>query len=148
MKIEEEICQQKFSSENAKAVVNVLFTSSWLNNKINSVLKPYGLSAEQYNVLRILKGQYPKPATLGVVQERMLEKMSNATRLVDKLIAKGMVDRRQCPANRRAVDIVITTKGLQILEEIHPKMKDMDTNLGLCCEELQHLNFLLDKLRS
>jgi DNA-binding MarR family transcriptional regulator len=148
MKIEEEICQQKFSSENAKAVVNVLFTSGWLNTKINNVLKPYGISAEQYNVLRILKGQYPDPATLGVVQERMLEKMSNATRLVDKLIAKGMVDRRQCPANRRAVDILITAKGLQLLGEILPKMNELDSNLGLCCEEAQHLNFLLDKLRS
>ena len=148
MKIEEEICQQKFSSENAKAVVNVLFTSGWLSNKINGVLKPYGISAEQYNVLRILKGQYPKPATLGLVQERMLEKMSNATRLVDKLIQKGMVDRKQCPANRRAVDILITDKGLAALEEIAPKMKQLDQSLGLCCEESQHLNTLLDKLRS
>jgi DNA-binding MarR family transcriptional regulator len=147
-KIEEEICQQKFSSENAKAVVNVLFTSGWLNNKINGVLKPYGISAEQYNVLRILKGQHPKPATLGLVQERMLEKMSNATRLVDKLIAKGMVDRRQCPANRRAVDILITPKGIALLEEISPQMKELDNTLGLCCEESQQLNLLLDKLRS
>jgi DNA-binding MarR family transcriptional regulator len=148
MRIEEEICQQKFSSENAKAVVNVLFTSGWLNTKINNVLKPYGISAEQYNVLRILKGQYPDPATLGVVQERMLEKMSNATRLVDKLITKGMVNRRQCPANRRAVDILITAKGLQLLGEILPKMNELDSNLGLCSEEAQNLNFLLDKLRS
>ncbi len=148
MKIEEEICQQKFNSNQAKAILNVLFTSGWLSNKISQVLKPYGISAEQYNVLRILKGQYPKPATLGIVQERMLEKMSNATRLVDKLIAKEMVDRKQCPANRRAVDILITAKGLQMLEEIAPSMQDLEQKLGLCCEEAQHLNFLLDKLRT
>ncbi|MDO1444801.1 MarR family transcriptional regulator [Rhodocytophaga aerolata] len=147
MKIEEEICQQKFRSDNAKAVVNILFTSSWLTNKVNQLLKPFGISVEQYNVLRILKGQYPNPATLGVVQERMLEKMSNATRLVDKLITKGMVDRKQCPANRRAVDIRITEKGLHVLEEIAPLMLNLEKSLGLCCEEAQHLNFLLDKLR-
>lgn len=148
MKIEEEICQQKFSSDHAKAVVNVLFTSSWLNNKINQVLKPYGISAEQYNVMRILKGQYPKPATLGVIQERMLERMSNATRLVDKLIQKGMVDRKQCPANRRAVDILITAKGLQLLSEMSVKMHELEKNLGLHNEEAQQLNFLLDKFRA
>jgi DNA-binding MarR family transcriptional regulator len=148
MKIEEEICQQKFPSNQAKALVNILFTSSWLNNKINQALKPFGISAEQYNVLRILKGQYPKPATLGIIQERMLEKMSNATRLVDKLIGKGMADRKQCPANRRAVDIRITEKGIQVLEEISPVMLELEKNMGLCCEEAQHLSFLLDKLRN
>ncbi|QHT66302.1 MarR family transcriptional regulator [Rhodocytophaga rosea] len=148
MKIEEEIKQDKFTSEFEKTSVNILFTSSWLHSLLSSALKPYGISVQQYNVLRILKGQCSKPAMLGLIQERMMDKMSNATRLVDKLIEKGLVDRKQCPMNRRQVDIVITKEGLALIEKIQPALNKIDHSFGINDEEARILNQLLDKFRS
>lgn len=148
MKIEEEIKQEKFTSEFEKTAVNILFTSSWLHTVLSNALKPFGISVQQYNVLRILKGQCPKPAMLGLIQERMMDKMSNATRLVDKLIEKGLVDRKQCPMNRRQVDIVITKEGIALLENIQPVLKKVDSSFGIDAEEARDLNNLLDKFRS
>lgn len=148
MKIEEEIKQDKFTSEFEKTAVNILFTSSWLHTVLSNALKPFGISVQQYNVLRILKGQCPKPAMLGLIQERMMDKMSNATRLVDKLIEKGLVDRKQCPMNRRQVDIVITKEGIALLENIQPVLKKVDSSFGIDAEEARDLNNLLDKFRS
>lgn len=148
MKIEEEIKQEKFSSEFEKVAVNILFTSSWLHSQLSNALKPYGISVQQYNVLRILKGQCSKPAMLGLIQERMMDKMSNATRLVDKLIEKGLVDRKQCPMNRRQVDIIITKEGSALLEKIQPALRNIDNSYGISAEEAHNLNQLLDKFRS
>lgn len=147
MKIEEAIKQERFGSEYEKSAVNILFTSSWLHTVLSTALKPYGISVQQYNVLRILKGQCSKPAMLGAIQERMLDKMSNATRLVDKLTEKQLVNRNQCPENRRQVDIMITRKGEELLEKIQPKLTAIYNNFGVSVEEAQSLNCLLDKVR-
>lgn len=148
MKLEEKVKQAKFNNEQQKAVLNIIFTGTWLNNMNQAMLKPFGISPEQYNVLRILRGQYPKPITLGLIQERMLDKMSNATRLVEKLKQKGLLDRKECAYNRRQVDIIITEKGLDLLAATQPSMDDMSQfKNAISPEEAKLLNRLLDKAR-
>ncbi len=148
MKLEEEIKQKRFNTEYEKLVVNVLYTGNWMNlvNSIN--LKPHGLTLPQYNVLRILRGQYPKPATVNLLIERMLDKSSNASRIVDRLLSKNLVTRRTCKKDRRSVDVLITDKGLELLKKIdllQIKWRKKYETLGE--EEAKKLNFLLDKLR-
>ncbi|GAB3013170.1 MarR family transcriptional regulator [Cyclobacterium sediminis] len=148
MKIEEEIKQSPFKDEYTKAVVNLLFTQSYLVSRQSRIFKPHDISAEQYNVLRILRGRSPKPITVSSIQERMLNKMSNASRLVEKLKQKEMVRRTECPKDRRQVDVVITEKGLDLLELLDKEVKqlNMDT-IHLDEVEVEQLNHLLDKLR-
>ncbi len=148
MELEKEIQQSKFHSDVQKMVVNLLFTASWVSHQHSELLKPYGLTIQQFNVLRILRGQYPNPATVHLIQERMLDKMSNASRLVEKLRQKGFVERRQCPNDRRAVDILITPQGLALLEKLDEAMQRWEEELKtLDASEVQTLNRLLDKLR-
>lgn len=147
-KIEEAIKQSQFKDVYNKAVVNLLYTHSYLVGFQTAVLKPQDLSPEQYNVLRILRGQQGKPVTIAAIQERMLNTMSNASRLVDKLKAKHLVDRKECPENRRKVDVRITEKGLQLLEFLEPELiKINKESIHLEANELTILNDLLDKLR-
>jgi|ERR1043165_6027023 DNA-binding MarR family transcriptional regulator len=148
--IEEEIKQEKkFATEHEKAAVNVMFTGSWLHNNNSTWLKKHGITPEQFNVLRILRGSYPKPLMLGSVTCRMIDKNSNATRLVEKLRIKGLVKREQCPSNRRQVDIVITDKGLSLLTKLDNESSVWLDNLkGITKAEAAELNRLLDKLRS
>ncbi|MDO6438397.1 MarR family transcriptional regulator [Cyclobacterium sp. 1_MG-2023] len=148
MKIEEEIKQSPFKDGYTKAVVNLLFTQSYLVSRQSRIFKPHDISAEQYNVLRILRGRSPKPITVSSIQERMLNKMSNASRLVEKLKQKEMVIRTECPKDRRQVDIVITKKGLELLRLLDKEVKqfNMDT-IHLDESEVEQLNHLLDKLR-
>ncbi len=147
-KIEEAIKQSEFKDSYNKVVVNLLYTHSYLVSFQTTVLKPMDLSPEQYNVLRILRGQQGKPATIAAIQERMLNNMSNASRLVDKLKAKGLVKREECPLNRRKVDVVITAKGLSLLELLEPQINEMNKkSIHLEDQEVAVLNGLLDKLR-
>jgi DNA-binding MarR family transcriptional regulator len=147
-KIEEAIKQAQFKDEYNKAVVNLLYTHSYLVGFQTSVLKPQDLSPEQYNVLRILRGQQGKPATIAAIQERMLNTMSNASRLVDKLKAKELVKRDECLENRRKVDVLITDKGLRLLELLEPQIAALNKKvIHLEESELLVLNGLLDKLR-
>ncbi|MCW5906451.1 MAG: MarR family transcriptional regulator [Chitinophagales bacterium] len=148
--IEEEIKQQKkFSSEYEKAAVNILFTSGWLYNLNAARFKKHDITPEQYNVLRILRGTYPKPMMLSEITCRMLDKSSNATRLVEKLRLKGYVKRDLCPTNRRQVDIVITEKGLSLLTKIDNETDEWHNALKTITKtEAQELNRILDKLRS
>ena len=147
-KIEEAIKQSEFKDSYNKVVVNLLYTHSYLVSFQTAVLKPMDLSPEQYNVLRILRGQQGKPATIAAIQERMLNNMSNASRLVDKLKAKGLVKREECPLNRRQVDVVITEKGLVLLELLEPQINAINKKaIHLEDQELDLLNRLLDKLR-
>ena len=149
MKLEDEIKQDKFSSPFYKALLNIRVTESWLSNRLNQTLKPFCLSQEQYNVLRILKGQYPKPSSLQLITERMVNRMSNATRLVEKLRQSGLVSRKECASNRRKVDITLTKEGLEILEQIRPKLDStLDDMQRLSEGEAEQLNLLLDKMRS
>lgn len=148
MEIGKEIKQAKFKNEYQKLLINVLFTSGWLSAKHASSLKPYGISTQQFNILRILRGQHPKPATVNLLIDRMLDKNSNASRLVEKLRIKKLVDRAVCPDDRRAVNVIITQKGLDLLEELDK----LDLNLtkdmkNISEKEAAMVNSLLDKLR-
>ena len=148
MKLEDEIKQKEFKNPFYKAILNVRVTESWLSTQINQTLKPFGVSQEQYNVLRILKGQYPEPSPLQLISERMVNRMSNATRLVEKLRQGGYVTRHECPSNRRKVDILITEKGISLLEQIKPEIEQaMDGMKNLSEEEAEQMNRLLDKFR-
>ncbi|MDO9185652.1 MAG: MarR family transcriptional regulator [Bacteroidia bacterium] len=150
MKIGNEIKQTKFKSEYQKMLINILFTSGWLTSKHASQLKPYGISSQQYNILRILRGQHPKPATVNLLIDRMLDKNSNASRLVEKLRLKKLVERAICPDDRRAVNVAITKKGLDLLIELD-KLEECFINeelKKLSEEEAEQINLLLDKLRS
>ena len=132
-----------------KTVLNVSLTQVNFKDTISNVLKPFDISIEQFNVLRILRGQKGKPTNLQDIQDRMVSKMSNTTRLVDKLIIKGFVERFICEDNRRKVEIFITQKGLESLNIIDPKVLSAETELTeiLTMDELNTLNTLLTKLR-
>ena len=148
MKIEDEIKQEKFKSEYHKLVVNLKYTANWLNASHSKVLRKHGLSIQQFNVMRILRGQHPKPASLILIRERMLDRESNASRLIDKLESSGLTSRIQCPKDRRQVDITITQKGLDLLEKINPEVEQLSLNEILLTEtEAKTVNDLLDKMR-
>lgn len=149
MKIEDEIKQnKKFKSEYQKLVVNIAFTSSWLYRIHTQFLKSFGISPEQFNVLRILRGQYPNCANNLLISDRMIDKSSNCSRIVEKLKQKGFVDRKENKNDRRHVDISITKKGLDLLEAIDAKSSDMEIMKDtLSVKEAQEMNELLDKLR-
>jgi DNA-binding MarR family transcriptional regulator len=148
MKIEEAIKQKKFKDPYNKALVNLLYTNSFIISQQGKLFKPYGLSPEQYNVLRILRGMHPDPVTVSSIQDRMLNKMSNASRLVEKLKQKDMVTRNECPTDRRQVDINITEQGLHVLDELEDQVNQFNRQiLNLDEKELEQLNNLLDKLR-
>lgn len=148
MRIEDAIKQKRFKNPYSKALVNLLYTNSYLITSQGKLFKPYGLSPEQYNVLRILRGQHPEPITVSSIQDRMLNKMSNASRLVEKLKQKNMVSRIECPSDRRQVDITITEKGLSTLTELEEQVDEfIKDTIKLNTEELEQLNTLLDKLR-
>ena len=137
-------------SLNKKTVLNISFTSIWVKDEILNALKPHDISIEQFNVLRILRGKKGEPTNLQDIQERMINKMSNTTRLVDKLIMKGLVERFICEKNRRKVDIYITENGLNLLKELDPIVEKTEEALtsNLTDQELTDLNSLLTKLRT
>ena len=148
MKIEDEIKQSTFKSGHEKLVINLMFTGNWMYTKNTQRFKPFGISPEQYNILRILRGQHPKSVTINLLIERMLNKMSNASRLVEKLRQKELLERRQCEADRRAVDVVISQKGLEMLSEIDLSNDDWTTStIKLSEKDTSELNRLLDLLR-
>jgi len=148
MEISKEIKQTKFKNEYQKMLINILFTSGWLSSKHTCNLKPYGISTQQFNILRILRGRHPKPATVNLLIDRMLDKNSNASRLVEKLRIKKLVDRAVCPEDRRAVNVIITQKGLNLLEELDKKDGAFLNELkNLSVKEAATINALLDKLR-
>ncbi|HSF52178.1 MAG TPA: MarR family transcriptional regulator [Algoriphagus sp.] len=147
-KIEDAIQQKEFKDQFNKAVVNLIFTHSYLVTAQNGLFKPHDLSPEQYNVLRILRGQNGVPTTVSSIQDRMLNKMSNASRLVEKLKLKDLVKRDECPSDRRQVDVVITEKGLELLRQLEVQVEESNrTFVKLTNEEATQLNDLLDKLR-
>ncbi len=150
MKIEDEIKSSISLKLATKVVLNVLHTQNIINEKFNVVLKPYDLSGEQYNVLRILRGQKGNPANMNMIQERMVAKTSNTTRLVDKLLLKNLVTRNACPENRRKIEVTITHKGLQVLTELDPKVIEHENYFcnNLKTAELEQLNILLEKYRN
>mgnify|MGYP006150329511 FL=1 len=150
MKIEEIIKSNSPISIEKRTVLNIMFTQNVVADAFNEILKSFDLSVEQFNVLRILRGQKGKPANMCVIQERMIAKTSNTTRLVDKLLLKGLVNREVCEQNRRKMEITITEKGLKLLTELDPKIEAHEKLFGfnLSPEELENLNNLLEKYRT
>jgi DNA-binding MarR family transcriptional regulator len=149
MSIEDEIKQGKFESEHQKMVINIMFTSSWLYNNHAARLKPHGITPEQFNVLRILRGNESKKMMLAEVTTRMIDKNSNCTRLVEKLKQKGLVNRDICESNRRQVDISITNKGLALLKKLDTTYAEWLLTLKTIKQvDAKEVNRVLDKLRS
>ena len=148
MSLEKDIKQEKFNNEFEKMAINILFTGSWIYSTNTARLKPLGITPEQFNVLRILRGSHPKPLMLADITCRMIDKSSNATRLVEKLRQKGLLKREICESNRRQVDISITDKGLAILRKVDADAAAWIEKLkGVNKHEAQELNRILDKLR-
>ena len=150
MKIEEEIKSTVPLDNSKKIILNVLYTQNVINDNLSEILKPYDLSGEQYNVLRILRGQKGNPANMCAIQERMIARKSNTTRLVDKLLLKELVTRNVCPNNRRKIEVLITNKGLAILTDLDPKVLEHSNHFSKNLNELEleQLNILLEKYRN
>lgn len=148
MKLEDEISSRKFTSNYHKAIVNILYTYGWLTNVLRQRLDESEITLQQYNILRILRGQFPNPATVNLLRERMLDKMSDASRIVDRLYKKGLLSRSTNSKDRRAVDIFITQKGLDLLKALDSEMNlDAVFSQHMSAEEAGLLSDLLDKFR-
>ncbi|WP_242085432.1 MarR family winged helix-turn-helix transcriptional regulator [Aestuariivivens sediminis] len=149
MNIEKRILTNANLPVSKKVVVNLLFSYGIINGKLNDVLKPHDISIQQFNVLRILRGQKGKPATLSSIQERMINKMSNTTRLIDKLIIKGYVGKEINKNNKRKIDVTITKEGLNFLNDIDILIDSTEQNIvkTLSNDEAQELIRLLGKIR-
>lgn len=150
MKIEEVIKSNIELTLSKKIMLNIVYTQNIINDKFNDVLKPYGLSGEQFNVLRILRGQGEKPVNMCLIQERMIAKNSNTTRLIDKLLLKELVTRKVCPENRRKMEVQITQKGLDLLNQLDERVETHENHFvsNLNQQEMQQLNDLLEKYRN
>jgi len=147
--IGEEIVQSSFSSEYQKLMVNLIYTNNFLSDKFSCELKEFDITRQQYNVLRILRGQYPKPASMNLIKERMLDKMSDTSRIVERLRLKNLIERAQNNHDRRGVEVRITEEGLQLLKQTEPIVAKSEEPLqNLTVEEAAQMNYLLDKLRN
>lgn len=150
MKIEKVIKQgARFKSSHEKAAVNLIYTSSWFRDAQNALFKDHSILPQHYNVLRILKGKHPESVSPGIIKEVMLEKNNDVTRLLDKLVLKGLVKRQLCPVNRRKMDINITEKGIRLLQELDGPLKKhlSEMKKKLTDKEAEQLSNLLDKMR-
>jgi DNA-binding MarR family transcriptional regulator len=149
MKLEEEIKQVKaFRSEYIKVIVNLIFTYNWFDSYSKAFFIEFDITSQQFNILRILRGQHPQPSTINLLKDRMLDKMSDASRLVERLLIKGLVERTKATLDKRAVDIYISPKGEELLSKIDLKMPFFEDQFKtLSKDEVLTLNTLLDKLR-
>ncbi|AEV32417.1 MarR family winged helix-turn-helix transcriptional regulator [Owenweeksia hongkongensis] len=148
MGISEEIKQSKFTSERQKAAINLFYTSNWLSEKLRAFLSNDDLTPQQFNVLRILRGSHPEPLSTLQIRERMLDKMSDTSRIVDRLVKKELVKKGTCKADKRLVDINITENGLDLLSRLDENSQDLDNHLnGISEEEAETLSTILDKIR-
>ena len=149
MSLEKDINQYKFRNLQQKSVINIIYTYNWILEKIKKILAEEDLTPQQFNMLRILRGSYPTPISTLQIRERMLDKMSDTSRIVDRLILKGLVQKNTSTADKRLVDVLITEAGRDILMRLDDKNDVMDAVLDkLNEEEMSQLNDLLDKLRS
>ncbi len=148
MKLEEEIKQNKFKNEYEKLAVNILYTHGWLISKHAEILKKFGVTTTQYNILRILRGQHPNAAPISLLKDRMLDKMCDASRLVERLRSKGLVIRKTCKEDRRKVNVVISRKGLNTLSKLDKYENQLELHFkNISKSEAKEMNNLLDKLR-
>jgi DNA-binding MarR family transcriptional regulator len=148
MKIEEQIKQPKFRNSLQRAVVNLLYTANWVQYKQQDFFKSHGITGQQFNILRILKGQHPKSISASEIKSRMLDMNSDVSRLLDRLEVKALISKKACPGDKRATDVNITEQGLDVLREIDKNQAEMDQLLGLTEEEADYLSNLLDKCRN
>jgi DNA-binding MarR family transcriptional regulator len=148
MKLEDEINQKKFRSETQKLIINMLYTSNWLEGKMKIFFDEAELTPQQYNVLRILRGSKESLST-NQIRERMLDKMSDASRIVDRLILKNLATKKTDSSDKRLVQVEITKKGLKLLESLDPRILEMEDGMtGLTKAESVSMNILLDKMRA
>ncbi|MCW3086697.1 MAG: transcriptional regulator, MarR family [Sediminibacterium sp.] len=147
MGIEKDIQQHAFRNEHQKATVNIIFSANWLNERIKGLLDIEDITPQQYNILRILRGSNQPMSTLRI-RERMLDKMSDTSRIVERLLKKGLVEKKVCPSDKRLVDVIISKKGIVLLERLDKKNGELDDILqSLTPEDAAALNRLLDKMR-
>lgn len=149
MTLEERIKQNKpFGSERERLVVNILYTTAWINEVMRGHYEEFDITGQQYNVLRILRGQHPNAISTIDIKERMLDKSPDTSRIVDRLLQKGLVEKGSCKEDRRKVDVRISKKGLALLQEIDADRERAQRLMqGLSNDEAQTLNTLLDKLK-
>lgn len=148
MSLEKDL-RQKFRSESQKAILNILYTSYYVEDKMNVVFKQHDITRQQYNVLRILRGQFPGHASVNLIRDRMLDKMSDASRIVERLRLKNLVVRKGAEKDKRAVEVTITEAGLDLLDRMQQSIDDFENLLkNLSEQETAQLNVLLDKVRS
>jgi len=148
MKITEAIAQESFTNEYQKLIVNLIYTHNWMTGKIKHFLSEYDLTIQQFNVLRITRGQHPEPVTVNLLRERMLDKMSDASRVVERLRLKGFLEREKSRKDRRTVEVKITQKGLDALSQIDERAGFFDQLLANISEEnARLLNEYLDQIR-
>ena len=148
MGIEKEIQQETFASSYQKAMINVLFTYGWVIEKIKTFLSKEDITHQQYNILRILRGSFPKPLSTLQIRERMLDKMSDTSRIVDRLVIKSLVKKTTCPQDKRLVDVVITEKGQKLLKKLDAETDLIAEIMGnLSQNDAEMLSSLLDRLR-
>lgn len=148
MKLEDEIKQTKFKSEIHKLAVNIIYTHSWFTSFQNELFGKYNITPQQYNILRILRGQHPNPTTINLLKSRMLDKMSDASRLVERLRIKEFVKRKNCEQDRRRAEVMITEKGLELLKELDVLEENFAKIFShINEEEAKIVNTILDKMR-
>ncbi len=149
MGIDKDIHQNKFRNERHKAMINLLFTYGWAIERLKQFVSEEGITHQQFNILRILRGSHPTPLSTLRIRERMIDKMSDTSRIVDRLLSKGLVKKVICKKDRRLVDVTITDRGLKLLEKLDKKQDEMDGILSNLSEkEATGLSKLLDKIRS
>ena len=147
MSLEKDISQQSFRNEHQKGIINIIYTYNWMNEKMKKVFDAEGITGQQYNILRILRGA-AKPISTLQIRERMLDKMSDTSRMVDRLVLKGLAKKNVCKNDKRLVDVSISPNGIKLLEKIDKHENDMDAILGTLSDaETKTLNKLLDKIR-
>ena len=148
MGIDQDINQAKFRNEHQKVMINILYTYGWLTEKSKEFFAQEEITPQQFNILRILRGSHPQPLSTLQIRERMLDKMSDTSRIVDRLVVKGFVKKGTCKSDRRLVDVIITDKGKKLLERIDEREEEMDKmTANLSRKEAALLSDLLDKIR-
>jgi len=145
----EKALKTRFKNTYQKTRLNIHYTNNYLSHKSQALFKSYGLSPSQFNVLRILRGQHPKTASIGLIKERMIDKSSDVSRIVDRLVIKDLIKRNECKLDRRQKDVMISKKGLTLLTKMDVCEKKLDSQIKhLSLQELDNLNNLLDKIRN
>ena len=149
MGLEKEIKQTQFRTIHQKAGINLIYTVGWFRDQLKGIFESEDITAQQFNILRILRGSFPEPLSTLQIRERMLDKMSDTSRIVDRLVVKGLVKKITCKQDRRLVDVLISDKGKKLLERLDQRENEMDKLLGNLTEkEAQTLSNLLDKVRN